>query len=284
MKKTTKINYQQRVLDTQLYVERHLDDALTLDTLAKVACFSAYHFHRIFRGISGESVQDYIRRLRLERAVSQLVYSDQSVLNIALQAGYQTHEAFTRAVKKYFHHSPSAIRKLPSFDPQSFRSEQQPVEDMTMQVDIKMMKPIHVAFVRRVGAYNKSAEGFETVAKWCHERQLFNADTRCIGVYYDDPAVTPEDKLRYDACFSAGENVRGEGEVGIQDIRGGRYAVVRLVGSYEQIPGAYNWLFGQWLPNSGEELADAPPFDIYIGNPRETKQEELIAEIHVPLV
>src|SRR6266853_3843414 len=104
-------SYQERVLRVLLHIQRNLDRPLELEELASVACFSPFHFHRIFRGIVGESVMEYVRRLRLEQAAQKLRFSDSPVIDVALDAGYESHEAFTRAFSARFGLSPSSFRK-----------------------------------------------------------------------------------------------------------------------------------------------------------------------------
>jgi AraC family transcriptional regulator len=106
MTNLTEQTYRQRVLKVQLFIQEHLAEELSLDRLARVACFSPFHFHRIFQGIVGEPVSEYVRRLRLESAGLALKTTRKSVLEIALDAGYGTHEAFTRAFRQMFGQSP----------------------------------------------------------------------------------------------------------------------------------------------------------------------------------
>src|SRR5689334_20842577 len=108
----TRQTYQQRILDVLVHVQRHLDQELSLDELARVAHFSPYHFHRIFRAMVGESVKEHVRRLRLERAASRLKRTDQPIVRIALDAGYEAHESFTRAFGEMFGVPPARYREL----------------------------------------------------------------------------------------------------------------------------------------------------------------------------
>src|SRR5438132_4034806 len=106
----TDLTYRQRVLQVQLHIQEHLDEELPLDRLARVAHFSPFHFHRLFRALVGETVSEYVRRLRLESAAVALKTTDKTVLQVALDAGYGTHEAFTRAFRQMFGISPSQFR------------------------------------------------------------------------------------------------------------------------------------------------------------------------------
>ena len=112
MKPVTLHDYKRRVQRVLVHIQQHLDEALRLDELAAIACFSSFHFHRVFRGMVGESVKEYIRRLRLERAASQLKVGKEPVTQIAFDAGYLSHEAFTRAFNAWFGTSPSGFRAL----------------------------------------------------------------------------------------------------------------------------------------------------------------------------
>src|SRR5688572_30044329 len=107
---TTHEKYEQALLATLLYIQTHLDQDLGLERLAERAGFSAFHFHRIFREVIGEAVKEYIRRLRIERGAYRLKISEQTILQIALEAGFKTHESFTRAFERQFGITPSAYR------------------------------------------------------------------------------------------------------------------------------------------------------------------------------
>jgi AraC family transcriptional regulator len=111
MKNATLTDYRARMERVRTHIQLHLDESLPLDELASVACFSPYHFHRIFKGMTGESVGEYLRRIRLQRAAHQLRSSSQAILAIALEAGYESHEAFTRSFRESFGLTPSAFRK-----------------------------------------------------------------------------------------------------------------------------------------------------------------------------
>ncbi len=111
MRVETELSYSERILKVLVHIQQHLDDEIPLEELARVAHFSAYHFHRIFKGIVGESVKEHIRRLRLERAAFRLIRTDQPVTTVAFDAGYEAHEAFTRAFRTMFNTSPSGFRK-----------------------------------------------------------------------------------------------------------------------------------------------------------------------------
>ena len=244
---------------------QHLDEELKLEELACIACFSMYHFHRIFRGMLGESVKEHIRRLRLERAAARLKRTDMSITTIALEAGYESHEAFTRAFKAMGGLSPSEFRLRNGSWSRSTASsgvcylEGKPVTDfnpvqsggVSMKVQLKTLKPMRVAFVRHIGPYNECSKAWDRLTPELGRRGMLGADTRFIGLCHDDPDITPPEKVRYDACVTVGEDYTPEGEIGVQMIAGGEYAVTTHFGPYDRVGETYARFFGGWLPKSG---------------------------------
>ena len=104
-----------------------------------------------------------------------------------------------------------------------------------------------------------------------------------LGIGHDDPKVTPADKLRYDCCFTVPDHIQPEGDVGVTILEGGPHAVITHKGPYTQLGQAYDWLYGAWLPTSGREPRDAPPFEVYLNTPQDVAPADLLTEIYLPL-
>jgi AraC family transcriptional regulator len=300
MKAVTLQDYKQRMLPVLVYIQQRLDEPLSLETLATVAHFSPYHFHRVFRGMVGESVQEHIRRLRLERAALRLKSSSQPVTEIAFDAGYETHEAFSRAFKTAFEVSPSQFRAL--------RQPRRPVaigrapsgvhyseenvvkrfktvkpDPNNFVVQVQTLPARHLAFVRHTGPYQDCGKAWDKLCAYLGKEGFFTSTTRFIGLCHDDPEVTPPDKVRYDACATVGPEFRAVGEIGVQTIPGGDYAVTMHYGPYQNLSKTYARVFGQWLPRSGREMGDGPSLELYQNDPNSTAPEDLVTEIQVPL-
>lgn len=290
--------YKERVLAVLVHIQEHLDEDLSLDELGRVAHFSPFHFHRIFRGLVGESVMEHVRRLRLERAALRLLHTELPVLNLALEAGYETHESFTRAFGAMFHQAPSeyrrrrpalawppapsgihwrASRPLDDFDPLD-------TGDLKMEVRTKDVSTMRVLFTRETGPYQKTAGvAWARLCSWAGPRGLLRPDTVFLGLCHDDPAVTPPERIRYDAAVTVGPEVRAEGDFGIQEIPAGRYAVTLHAGPYELLHKTWNAFCGEWLPHSGYALRNAPSFEIYLNNPQNTPPEQLRTDLYLPI-
>ena len=281
-------HHQERLNRVLIYIQEHIDGPLSLQTLADRACFSPFHFHRIFQAYVGETLYDYVRRTRLEKAAQKLLYTTEPVTAIALAVGYDTPAAFTKAFRQYFGTSPSEFKKIKG---NNFSRTSKPLDanretekGTTMVPEIRTLVEQKVLFVRKTGRYDKAAsEAWSTLMHFAYSRGLIKKDALCIGLSYDNPEITFEEKLRYDACITIDGDSKPEGEVGAQMIHGGKYAVFLHKGSYEKLGDTYNAIFSQWLPASGETLRDLPCFDVYVNDPRRTKPEHLKTEIWIPI-
>ena len=111
MKKVTKDDYIQSVYKVILYIERNYHEELTLEELSKIASFSKYHFHRIFKSIIGETVGEYVRKVRLQNSTRKLSTSNQNITQIALDIGYETNASFSKAFKERFGVTPKEFSK-----------------------------------------------------------------------------------------------------------------------------------------------------------------------------
>lgn len=297
MKTETQKDYEQRILRVLIHVQENLDVDLQLDELASLAHFSPYHFHRIFRGMVGEPVKEHVRRLRLERAAHHLKTTDRSVTAVAFDAGYETHESFTRAFRAMFNDSPSGFREArrastgvvvssgihysPTGALDSFEPSLSEVE--SMNVDVKKVKAMRVAFMRHIGPYDQVGNTWQKFMGFAFSHGLFGPTAKMLAIVHDDPDVTPPERLRYDACMVVGDKFQPEGDVGVQQISGGSYAVTTHHGPYDRLGETYAALMGQWLPAHNREPTDAPCFEVYLNNPQQTPPEDLRTEVYVPL-
>lgn len=281
--------YRSRILRVQLYIEEHLDGDLSRDRLAAIACFSPFHFHRLFTAFTDETLHKYIRRLRLERALHRLAYSDESVVNVAFGAGFETHEAFSRAFRQAFDMSPTELRERASHrDPflvlqPSPSPTPQHIGEINMDVRIDTLEPKRIAFIRLVGPYTGIGAKFQQLCGWAAPKGILGPETEVLGIFYDNPEVTPIEKLRSDAAITVNDNVAAEGDVQVGEIAGGACAIATHKGPYTDLAESYRWLYGVWLPQSGRNPADAPCFERYLNDPADVAEEELLTEIHLPL-
>ena len=145
------------------------------------------------------------------------------------------------------------------------------------------LPPLRLAAIDHTGSYMQIGRAFEPLFGWFAARGLLGPQTRSIGVYYDDPFSVPEDELRSRAGLVVDEAFRCEPPLIETTVPGGRHAVLRHKGPYATMRSAYQWLFGAWLAQSGEEVEDAPVYEEYLNNPRDTAPADLLTDIYLPL-
>lgn len=285
----TVIDHRERINRVLLYIQDNIAGQLSLETLSEVAGFSPFHFHRIFQAHVGETLSGYVRRVRLERAALRLSHTEEPVTSVALSAGYETPAAFAKAFRQHFGKTPSGYKGASMSDSAKLRLlslEALGRNTKTMKPEMRIFPEQRVLFVRKMGRYDKAAEeAWSALMRYAHAHRLLDKETRTIGISHDSPEITPEARLRYDACITAGGDAMPEGEVGLQTIAGGRHAVFLHEGPYEKFGETYNAIFSDWLPSSGEKLRDAPCFEEYLNlGPRRTKPENLRTELFIPVM
>jgi AraC family transcriptional regulator len=240
----------------------------------------------LFSAYIGESLHEHIRRVRLEKAAQKLALSAGPITEIALAAGYETPAAFTKAFKQLFGKNPTEFAKLKWRAPSAIRSRVPAGRrERIVKPEVRTLSPQKVLFVRKTGPYSTAAaEAWSVLMPYVYSRRMISKDAKAIGISHDSPDITPEEKIRYDACITVKDSVKPEGEVGVQAIAGGRYAVFLHKGPYKNFDKTYNYIMAQWYPGSGEKFRDLPCFEVYLNrDPRRTKPENLRTEIHVPI-
>ena len=134
---------------------------------------------------------------------------------------------------------------------------------------------MRTVFLRHTGPYAEVGATWSRLMVWAGSRGLLSPGMRLIGIVHDDPDVTPPDKVRYDAAVTVNRPVEPEGEIGVMEIPGGRFAVAVHLGPYSELGKAYQRLYGGWLPGSGYRLRDVPAFEQYLNSPNQTPPAEL---------
>ena len=306
MKPETKSFYETAVRRAVAHIAGRLDEALELAALARLAALSPFHFHRVFRGMVGETPLELHRRLRMERAAHRLLQGDAGVTAVALEAGYDTHEAFTRAFRSLYGAPPSAFRQASSaaraglrapptglaarsgihYRPGAAAEDFIPftVGEYAMNVDVKEMPAYRLATVPHVGPYHRIAEAFRKLGALAGPAGLFQYPrVAMIAVYHDDPETTPAGELRADAGLAVPDDAALPEGLGEVRLRGGRYARATHVGPYAGLGDAWARFMGEWLPQSGHRVGEGLSYEIYVNDPTTAAPHELTTELYLPL-
>jgi AraC family transcriptional regulator len=312
---TARVN---RVID---YIEANISENLSLNALADVAHFSPFHFHRIFGGMVGETLNDFIQRIRVEKAAAKLVLNPKkSITEIAFECGFSSSSAFARSFRETYGMSASDWRlrghleysknsRTKSKDRQSvgnigkaFHVSLRYNQDTSNQlwrvkmknkeiqtnVEVKDMPELHVAYIRHIGPYQGNQELFgrlfNKLMAWAGPRNLLRfPETKVITIYHDNPDITEESRLRTDACITVPEDTQMEGEIGKAKIPAGKYAVAHFEITPDQYQDAWNAVYGGWLPESGYQPEDGPCYELYLNDPKQHPEGKHIVDICIPV-
>jgi AraC family transcriptional regulator len=273
-----------KVLD---YIEAHLDEALSVEQLSQVANFSKFHFHRQFAEYTGTGVSRYVQLLRLRQATYRLVFNRRTrIIDIALEAGFENPESFSRAFKNAFGQSPSEFRRKPDWSNWHARYRfQTPERTNIVQVEIVDFETTLIAALEHRGAPELINDSAGQFIEWRKESGLSPVKTsRTFGIAYDNPDTTEPEHFRFDICGEVAAEVPANPQgVVHKRIPGGRCAVVRHVGAHCRIGEVAYYLYRDWLPGSGEELRDFPLYFHYLNLMPDTPEHELVTDIYLPL-
>ncbi|GGP62989.1 AraC family transcriptional regulator [Shewanella saliphila] len=300
--------YKVRIDRVIQYIETNLANSISLTEVAKISHFSVYHFHRIFTGIVGETVNDYIVRRRLERAVNLLIFKTElSVTQIALDNGFSSSANFSKSIKLHFGFSPSEIRnpekiknskigKISSKYGKDFKpSDLYPsritnevmnkinLEDTNMNIEVRELDSQRVCTLASERGYEPEAiyQAWDKLIDWAVFNGIKQDEQKRFAFAFDNPTVTPVDKCRYTASIVIGEDVQVKSPFSLSEIPKGKYAVLYFKGSPEETIKAQLSIYSDWLPNSGFEPDDFPMLERYLNDARIDGYVEM--EIHVKL-
>lgn len=232
-----------------VYIYEHLDDELDLNNLAEVAFLSPYHFHRIYRAARGETIATTVRRLRLHRAAGYLAHTTMAIADISQASGYKNIQSFTRTFNAVYGMPPARYRNHGSHT--QYQSTN-PERSLAMyNITIKTLPDLEVVSLAHNGSYLHISQAFDRLGSWLGARNLIGADTRMMGVYYDDPDTVAEKELRSRACMTVSKPCVLDAPLERITIAGGEYAVLRHKGPYDGLAAAYKWFFGGGYCNQG---------------------------------
>lgn len=280
--------YTRRLEAVLAYIEANLHGDLSVEKLSGIAAFSPFHFHRQFTAMVGVPVARYVQFIRLRQAARTLAAQrKRSVLEVALDSGFESPEAFARAFRRAFGMSPTAFRRKPNWaiwgasliPPHFSRS-------IHMNIHIVNFAPVSAAALEHCGSagmLNQTIQRFIAWRKASQESPI--ASSRTFGIPRSNPDTTPNEDWRFDICGEVhgpvAPNAYGVREI---TIAGGRCAVLRHLGSTDHINETIYPFYRDWLPQSGESLAEHPLFFHYLSAYPETPLEQWQTDIYFPLL
>jgi len=263
-----------RVID---YITSHLSEPLQLQDLARLAHFSPFHFHRLFRSLVGEPLHAFIRRLRLERAIGMMQHgARKSLTEIAFSIGFASSSDFSRAFKQRFGFSPRGYTRERLLQESKIRQDLAAPAGYHLEKLATVSNPDRfrvriidqpqqrIAYVRIINttSMEKMLAAFHRLMNWGQAQGLVPG-AQLFGISRDDMEITPMTRYQFDWCLAVPHGVKPRGPVSEGVIPTNRCAVVYSCGDTNKEYRAWTYLFYHWLPRSGYEPADAPCMERY---------------------
>jgi AraC family transcriptional regulator len=269
-----------RVID---YIQANLGEDLSLKKLSEVAYYSQFHLNRIFSAYVGESIYQYIKRVRLEKSAELLLANSKvSITDVALMFGFETSSSFAKSFKNHFKMTATEWRnKSKGF----LGKESTPVQiehvefsinrsspvwtycfrNSIRQVVIEDILPFEFVYIRNIGPYQGGevlfGELYTQLLQWAAARELINDNAVLWNIYHDNPKITEAKKLRVMVAIPVMDSVNPSGPVGTTKISGGKCGVCRFLLKRDEFADAWSWLLSEWLVNSGYEWDNRESFE-----------------------
>lgn len=291
-----------RVID---YIQLNLAEPMDLEKLARIACFSPFHFHRLFRSWMGETLQQFIQRLRLEKAAYQLTFNPKkTITEIAFDCGFSSSATFARAFREYWNCSASEFRKKCKSESKVGKAHKdlsrvtseasgdgavshKEIPMMPLQVQVQSLPSMTVAYLRNVGPFKGNTELFgqlfSKLCAWAGPRGLLGPKSPLLSLYYDTPELTPDEKQRLDVAVMVPPGTAVDGDIGYAEIPAGVFAVASIRILPHQYTEAWHSLMADWLPGSGYQPDDRPCMEIYKNDPRSDPEGMHEVDICLPV-
>ncbi|OYW80071.1 MAG: GyrI-like domain-containing protein [Asticcacaulis sp. 32-58-5] len=275
----------------QIYADRiervidHLQNAdfgavPDLEVLASVAALSPFHFHRIYRLMTGETLADTVKRIRLARAVPAL---NQSIMAATEAAGYATSQGLARALKAETGHTASEIRVSADIRQSLEAAMRRPsLSDRPMAIEIVTTEPLTLTALRNTGAYPELNAAYGRLFEQVFSGLPMEALRGLYGYLHDDPRVTAPEDCRAEVAVDVG----GEGAL-IDDlyhigVPAGRCARLRHLGDYDAIQPSVDALYDAVIER-GEAIGVRPILFHYLDDPETVAEADLRADLYLPL-
>ncbi|OPZ87994.1 MAG: Right origin-binding protein [Firmicutes bacterium ADurb.Bin419] len=264
------------------YIMQHLDEDISIEDVANYCHYSKYHFSRVFKAETGESIYAFIKRLIMEQSALRLKHErDKPITKIGVDYGY-TSSNYSSAFKKHHNISPAEFRKVMNTTclPHPFYPEKiarfQSFEEYDQKIRIKELEDFFVIHERYIGNY------IELGKNWCEFTEKYGAyfteNTLLIERFYDDPTVTSLDQCLYDICMTVDKDCSLRN---VTTIKGGKFAVYQFNGLIQDIFIDFQGVFTIWLAKSGYEMNQRYGLGIYRNVDRESMH--VVLDLCIPL-
>lgn len=284
--------YRNRINKVASYIDDNLSQQLTLSDLAKFSGISVFHLHRLFQLYTGEPLAGYLRRQRIALGMKEIAHgSSRSVLEIAIDLGYENASAFIRAFKKRLGITPKRHQSKGGSTLRLWRSQKS--DSKNQQSEPLRIEQRSSFYLLGTSVRGYEARSFEKAAQTCFKTvisdlegcEVMNKVGKPHAIFFDDPDLSFADSMTYFGGFEWFEPERpAKSQLELFKLVPSLWAVFLHRGSYKTLWQTWNLAYRNWLPLSNYDLGENYPFELYVNDPRTIRREsQLVTEIYIPL-
>jgi AraC family transcriptional regulator len=281
-KQMTKNDHIERVNEVLFYIHGDIEKNFSVDELSTLVATSPFHFNRIFKDLTKESLHAYIKRVKLEHAANLLLFNpDATITHIMHEVGFTSNASFSQAFKENFGVTPTKWREVDIANENRDLS----FSHKPLQVKICSMPSFDVAYVRHKG-YDRSIKmAWLKLQEWSLRQGIDFNQQRMIGLHHSNPRFVESAQCHYVACLElpVGKKFYRSGEIGVMCIPQTFCAVFSLQGVYGDLKKFMDVIYHEWLPKSLYEKAALPSFALYLENHFINADESFDLDFCVPV-
>ena len=286
-----------------VYIDDNLDQDLSLETIAGVGCYSAFHLHRIFKAVTGETLNNYITRKRIEKIAYCLMFCKElTVTELSMQYGFSSNSTLTRTFTKFYGVSPTKFRSmLPGEYSKICQTDSKNGQDsalfeqyicninnclnyvkMNAKIEIKELPATDVAYVTCIGVAGLD-NAFEKIMQWARRMQLTQVpDFKLVRIFHDSFRITDPEKVRMSIGASVPPATAVSGDVGLTTLEKGKHIVARFTIEPADFGKSWESLF-VWMNENGYKKAPADPFELLYNNYNDHPEKKCIVDLCIPV-
>jgi AraC family transcriptional regulator len=300
--KEIETEYKSRINRVFEFIDQNLESDLSLNKISEIAFFSPFHFHRVFKFVTGETLKEYITRRRIEKSASDLLHKNITATEIAHKYGFSDNSSYSRTFKKYFGVNPtefkkqnpnrsSKIRQLESKNGQEYPDYEKYIciidnlkkwTKMNAKIEVKETPELSLAGVTHVGV-NGIENAFEKLTKWARPKGLLkNPEAKMGRVFFDSFKFTAPDKVRMSIFLVTNESFETEGEINKLTISKGKCIIGRFEITPMEFEKSWTSLF-IWMNENGYKKGIENPYEIYHNDYREHPENKFIVDLYIPI-
>ena len=283
-KKETTNDHKERMNEVLYHIYKNLSKKLTIEDLAKISSYSPFHFQRMFKSFTKQSVVTYIKKLRLQWAGNLLIFNPQSTITeIVYTCGFNSSATFSNEFKKYFNTTPSFWRKgaHENYESNEYQFKEKEVD--FSQIKIEKLEEISIAYIRHQG-YDKTIKTMWQKFLHILEDDFNIKNPTTLAYHHSNPNITSLEECRYIACIEVKDKtLQPKGDIGICCIPGGLYATIKYQGICEDVLTLYKKLYYQWLPSSEFEALSSSAHVLYHKNNYLDPEDKFDIEFRIPV-